>query len=408
MNILFITDNFFPEVNAPASRTFEHCRQWVRCGHQVTVITGVPNFPKGKVYPEYRNKIWQKEEVEGIKVIRVITYVTANEGFLLRTLDYLSFMVTSFLSGLFLKRIDVIIGTSPQFFTVCSAWMLSVFRRKPFIFELRDLWPESIRVVGAMKDGFWLRRLESLESFLYRKASLIIAATYSFRQRLIERDVDPAKIEVVTNGVDLSRYGPIPKDQQLLERFELQGKFVVGYIGTHGLAHALESVLDAAELIKQTKLSDVVRFLFIGDGARKQWLLNYAGDKSLNNVSFLESVTKDEVVRYWSLLDLSIIHLKKSQLFESVIPSKLFESLAMGIPILHCVPGESMKIVKNGKAGLALPSENPKSLFDAITKLVDESELYQEYSKNCLALAKGYSREKQADLMINHIIKRLG
>ncbi len=204
MHILFLTDNFPPEVNAPASRTFEHCREWTRVGHQVTVITGVPNFPKGKIFAGYRNRLWQCETMEGIRVVRVWTYIAANEGFVKRTLDYLSFMVTGFLAGLFQQRPDVIIGTSPQFFTNCAAWMLSIFRWRPFVFELRDLWPESIKTVGAMKDSVSLRLLEHLELFLYRRAQVVVVVTESFRNNLVSRGINPDKIVVILNGVDLS------------------------------------------------------------------------------------------------------------------------------------------------------------------------------------------------------------
>jgi len=149
MHILFLSDNFPPEVNAPASRTFEHCREWVKAGHQVTVISCVPNFPKGRVYAGYRNRLWQTEIIEGIRLLRVWSYITANEGFVKRILDYQSFMVAATLAGLLVRRVDVVVGTSPQFFTVCAAWVLSVFKRIPFVFELRDLWPESIKAVGV-------------------------------------------------------------------------------------------------------------------------------------------------------------------------------------------------------------------------------------------------------------------
>ncbi|MFN3591385.1 MAG: glycosyltransferase [Thermaurantiacus sp.] len=153
MHILFLTDNFPPEVNAPASRTHEHAREWVKAGHRVTVITCAPNFPKGQVFEGYRNRLWQRENVDGIEVIRVWTYITANEGFLRRTLDYMSFMIAAILAAPFVRDVDVIVGTSPQFFTACAAYAVSRYKRVPFVFELRDLWPESIRAVGAMQSG---------------------------------------------------------------------------------------------------------------------------------------------------------------------------------------------------------------------------------------------------------------
>lgn len=170
MHILFLTDNFPPEVNAPASRTLEHCRQWAAAGHRVTVVTGFPNFPSGRIFPGYRNRLWQRETMSGVEVIRVWTYISPNEGFFRRVLDYLSFMLTATLAGLFVRNVDVVIGTSPQFFTACAAHAVAVLKRRPFVFELRDLWPESIRAVGAMRDSAFLRLMEKVELYLYRRA----------------------------------------------------------------------------------------------------------------------------------------------------------------------------------------------------------------------------------------------
>ena len=156
MRILFLTDNFPPEVNAPASRTYDHAKEWVKAGHDVTVITCFPNFPKGEVYDGYRNKLYQREQVDGINVIRVWSYIAANKGFFKRTLDFISFSITSFIAGLFVKT-DVIVATSPQFFTALSGRTLSFWKRKPWVMEVRDLWPESIKTVGAMKDNLFIR-----------------------------------------------------------------------------------------------------------------------------------------------------------------------------------------------------------------------------------------------------------
>lgn len=400
MRILFLTDNFPPEVNAPASRTFEHCREWVRAGHQVTVITGAPNFPKGKLFPGYRNRLWQRETLEGIEVVRVWTYITANAGFARRTLDYLSFMVTSFLAGLFQHRPDVIIGTSPQFFTNCAAWMLSVFRRRPFVFELRDLWPESIKTVGAMQDSMALRLLERLELFLYRRAAAVVAVTESFRRNLVSRGIDPQKIAVVLNGVDLSRFQPLARDPELAERLGLAGNFVPGYIGTHGMAHALETLLEAAARIRALPEGANVRFVLLGDGARKQALQEIAASRGLDNVLFLDTVTKADVPRYWSLLDASIIHLRQADNFTQVIPSKLFEGMGMGIPVLHGVAGESAEIVEREGVGLMFEPENAEALCDSLLRLQRDRVLYEQLKARCLAAAPRYDRTARAREML--------
>ncbi len=176
MKILFLTDNFPPEVNAPATRTFEHCREWVKAGAEVTVITCFPNFPGGKIYQGYKNKFFRKENIEGINVVRVWTYVTANKGIIRRTLDYLSFGIASFFSGLFLPG-EIIIATSPQFFTAVSGGVLSLLKRKRFIFEVRDLWPESIVGVDVMKENFIISFLSWIEKLLYRRAWKIVVVS---------------------------------------------------------------------------------------------------------------------------------------------------------------------------------------------------------------------------------------
>ncbi|WP_339831362.1 glycosyltransferase family 4 protein [uncultured Parvibaculum sp.] len=401
MHILFLSDNFPPEVNAPASRTFEHCREWVKAGHRVTVITGVPNFPKGEVFGGYRNRLWQAEEMSGIRVIRVWTYITANEGFLKRILDYLSFMLSAFFAALFVRKVDIIIGTSPQFFTAVAAFMTSLLKRRPWIFELRDIWPESIRTVGAMRSSRALDLLEKLELFLYRRASAIVAVTHAFRDNLIARGIDGAKIHVVTNGVDTSRFAPREKDSGLAAELGLEGKFVAGYIGTHGMAHALETILDAAGKIRAEPDGDRFRFLFLGDGSSKAALVARAGKEGLDNVIFVDTVPKDEVVRYWSLLDASIIHLRRTPLFETVIPSKLFECMGMGIPVLHGVRGESAMIVTQEQVGLSFEPEDYDDLCRVLRTLVSEPETLQRLRGNGPAAAARYDRRVLAGRMLD-------
>ncbi len=403
MHILFLTDNFPPEVNAPASRTFEHCREWVKTGHRVTVITCAPNFPKGRVFDDYRNRLWQSEEMAGIRVIRVWSYITANEGFVKRILDYQSFMVTATLAALFVRGVDVVVGTSPQFFTVCAAYVVSRLKRIPFVFELRDLWPESIKAVGAMQESAALRALERLEMFLYRKAARIVSVTHSFKKILVARGVDGDKITVVTNGVDMSRFKPMPKDVELVNKLGLEGKFVVGYVGTHGLAHHLETLLDAAARLKSRPGGERFHFLLLGDGARKPALVALAREMGLDNMTFVDSVPKDEVVRYWSLLDVSVIHLKKTPLFTTVIPSKMFECMGMGLPVLHGVAGESTGIVEKEGIGIVFEPENVEALYAALERLAADADLYGRLRQNSLAAARRYDRTTLAGQMLGVI-----
>ena len=400
MHILFLSDNFPPEVNAPASRTYEHCREWVLSGAQVTVITCAPNFPHGKVFDGYCNRLWQSEMVDGIRVIRVWSFIAANEGFARRILDYISFMVSATLATFFVRKVDVVVGTSPQFFTACAAWVVGGLKRVPWVFELRDIWPESIKAVGAMKDSLAIRFLERLELFLYRHATCIITVTHTFKKSLIQSGIDGNTIQVVTNGVDLNHFIPQEKDSDLVRQLGLHKRFVAGYIGTHGMAHGLETLLDAAEIIQSKKDAEDVSILFLGNGAKKAELVASAQSRGLSNVIFLDSTSKGDVTRYWSLLDVSIIHLRKTELFASVIPSKLFECMGMGIPVLHGVAGESADIVLTEQVGEVFESDNPAQLVKLLLDLKTNPSQIERYRKNGIDAARRYDRKHLAAKML--------
>ena len=403
MHILFFTDNFTPEVNAPASRTYEHCKNWVEQGIKVTVITGVPNFPKGKVYAGYKNRLVQKEKINGIEVIRVWTFIAPNEGTVRRTLDYLSFMITSFIASLFVKKPDIIVGTSPQFFTVCAAFLCAALRRVPWIFELRDLWPDSIKAVGSLKDSFFIRLMAKVEMFLYKKADAIISVTNSFREELFKRGIDKRKIYVITNGVDLQQFYKREKDYELIHDLKLEDKFVLGYIGTHGLAHGLETLLYAAERLQNKKAEIDDQFILVGDGAEKAKLQRLSIELKLKNVIFVDTVPKDQIARYWSILDYAIIHLKDQQLFKTVIPSKVFESIGMGIPILHGVKGESADIIRNGNVGKVFNPEDVESLVRVIAEAKSAPNLTKKLGLNAVAESFKYERKNLANEMLKII-----
>lgn len=400
MHILFLTDNFPPEVNAPATRTYDHAIRWVAQGCKVTVITCSPNFPDGMVFPGYKNRWYQSELIDGINVVRVKTFMTANKGFFLRTLDYLTFMISGFLAGLFQKKPDIIVATSPQFFTAVAGWLLSVCRRRPFVFELRDIWPASIIAVGAMKKSLLIKALEWLELFLYKHADAIVSLTNSFKKELVERGVDPDKIFVVLNGVDLDFYQPLfSKSQNLAKKHFIENKFIVGYIGTHGLAHGLEVVIEAAKILKH--YPDIL-FMLVGSGASKDDLVRVAKSQQLDNIRFIDTQPKNLMKSYYSLCDISLIHLKNSQVFSKVIPSKLFESMSMGIPILIALPlGEATKIVNDFSCGVIIEPENAKQLAQSVLDLQSNTKQFRSYKKSALKASTYFSRDINAKEMLN-------
>lgn len=400
MHILFLTDNFPPEVNAPASRTYEHCREWVKHGHKVTVITCAPNFPAGKVFSGYRNRLRSCEVMDGIEIHRVWTYIAPNAGFLKRILDYGSFAVSAIPASLLVRGVDIIVATSPHLFTPIAAYVAAQLTGCKYVFELRDLWPESIRAVGAIKSTCVLSLLEKLELFLYRHAAHIVSVTRSFKKSLIERGIPADTISIVTNGVDLARFSPMLRDEPLAEQLGLKGKTVVGYVGTHGMAHGLQTLLDAAARVRTQPEGNNIRFVFLGDGAEKANLKAETKERKLDNVLFLDSVPREQVARYWSLIDISVIHLKRAPLFETVIPSKLFECMAMGIPVLHGVAGESAEIVQQEGVGLIFPPEDDIALASLILELANKPELRFRLGRNGVSAAKRYDRAVLAANML--------
>ncbi|WP_136482661.1 glycosyltransferase family 4 protein [Cognatitamlana onchidii] len=397
MKILFLTDNFPPEVNAPATRTYEHCRQWVKEGTDVTVITCFPNFPKGKVFGGYKNKLYQKEIVDGIKVVRVWTFISENKGFIKRILDYVSFMISSFIVGLFI-RTDVIVATSPQFFTVISGRWLSFWKRKKWVMEVRDLWPESIKAVGAMQTGPIIKFFEYLEKSMYRNASKIVVVTDSFKDTLVsQHNIPETKIEIIKNGINNDLFYPSEKNISLLEKLNLKDKFIIGYIGTHGMAHGLDFILKSAKKLNNKRF----HFLFLGDGAKKEELLILKESLDLDNVTMLSSVKKNDVASYISIIDVGLVNLKKSDTFMHVLPSKIFELSAMRKPILLGVEGEARKLIEDYNIGIAFLPENEEDFINNLYKIEAMSFSETGFKR----IVKDFNRNNLASAMLSFISK---
>lgn len=402
MKLLFLTDNFPPEVNAPANRTYEHCKEWVNSGIEVTVITCAPNFPKGKVYPGYKNKFIQREEIDGIKVIRVWSYITANEGFLKRVLDYTSYAFMAFWVGLFIKT-DLIIATSPQFFTAVSGSILAFFKRKKWVMEVRDLWPESIVAVGAMRRNFFITFFEWLEKRLYLSANHIIVVTDTFKEKISSRGISIEKISVFKNGANLDLFRAGEKPASLIKKHGFEGKFVIAYIGTHGMAHGLDFILDSIGELYNS--NPEILFLFMGDGSEKNNLLSKAKELELKNVLFLDSVPKNEVVDYLKVMDVALVNLKKSETFLTVIPSKIFEAAAMNKPILLGLEGETKEIIETYQAGLCFIPEDRISFIEKVKNISLNLEEYMKFQEGCARLALDFDRKKIAKGMFETLVR---
>ncbi|MCA9511255.1 MAG: glycosyltransferase family 4 protein, partial [Myxococcales bacterium] len=349
MKILFLTHYFPPEVNAPANRTHEHARRWAADGHDVTVITGVPNHPRGELFPGYENRWLQREERDGIHVVRTWMYVTANEGFLRRTANYVLFAITAVLASLRVERPDVVVATSPQFFCGLAGAVVSWLRWRPFVLEVRDLWPDSIVQLGQLRSPAIVRVLEAVETALYRSAAGIVVNTRAFIDHIAGRGIARERIELVYNGIDPDLFAPQPRDEALLRANGLEGRRVVAYIGTLGLAHGLRTILDAAERLRGDAR---IAFALIGDGADRAALEREVAERGLENVHLLGLRPRAEVPAWIASSDVLLVLLRDLPVFETVIPSKLFEFWAQERPIVLAAPdGECRRLVVEADAG---------------------------------------------------------
>jgi glycosyltransferase involved in cell wall biosynthesis len=366
MHILFLTHYFPPEVNAPASRTYENTKRWVRAGHKVSVITCAPNHPNGVVYPGYENRWRQWGEKDGVRVLRVKTWLSANKGVGNRSLNYFSYLVSAAAFCRHVKGVDLVVSTSPQFFCGLAGYFVSRRHGCPWVVEIRDLWPESIHAVGAVRGRGVIGLLERVELFLYEKPDHIVALTPAFKRHMVAKGIPEGKIDVVTNGADLEQFKPLPKSNGFRKGLGLEGKFVASYIGTHGMAHSLETVLKAAKLLEGRA---EIQFMLVGDGAERENLLKKKTEMGLGNVLMLPQQQKAAVPEILAASDVCLVLLRKTELFKTVIPSKIFEAMAMERPIILGVDGESRRIVEASGGGVFVEPENAERLAEAVVRL---------------------------------------
>lgn len=402
MRILLLTDNYPPESNPPALRCSMHAKRWIARGHPVNVVTSFPNFPDGKVFGGYRQSLFKRETLDTVDVLRVPTLIFPNRAIFLRIVDFLSFMVTSCIASFFVRRPDVVLATSPQFFTAVTGWFVSRVYRRPFVFEIRDLWPDSIVAMGVMKEGRAIRLIRMIEQFLYRQADLIVTVTLSSRELLIKRGIDGKKIIVVTNGIDTGQLTPGPAPAELRRRLGLENKIVVSYVGTVGMAHGLQLILDAAQDCRN-RLPEV-HFMIVGSGAELHDLQQQASERGLGNVTFVGRVAHGDIVNYWRLSDVTLVLLKDIPLFRTVIPSKIFEAMATGTPIITNVRGELQTLLEPlGTAEIIEPS-SLNALTDAIEKLVRDPARRQALSAAAIKAAGQYDRTVLADKLLDALV----
>jgi colanic acid biosynthesis glycosyl transferase WcaI len=377
VKILYVSQYFPPEMGAPAARASELSSHWARLGHDVTVLTGFPNHPTGIVPYEWRarfHRLRSSETADGVRVVRTWLWPLPNRKAHERIRNYSSFCLSAAVSGLTLERPDVVIGTSPQLLCALAGWWIAFTKRVPFVFEVRDLWPESLAAVGASEETSLLHAaLGAIAGFLYRRADRIVIVSPAFRERLTKFwKVPEDKISLVANGVETDLFRFDSSAPQVREQLGLEGRFLICYIGTMGNAHGLETLLSAAEQLQSAMPR--ATFLLIGEGAEKENLVRLAAKRKLKNVCFLGEQERGRIPAYISAADLCLVLLKKTELFKTVIPTKLLEYMACERPVVAGVDGETRRIVELAGAGVFVEPENSMALVKAILDLAKDKE----------------------------------
>ena len=385
LKILYISQYFPPEMGAPAARVSELSRHWVQAGHEVTVLTGFPNHPDGVVRPEYAKYFWRgvfRERLDGINVARSWLLPFPNRKPLERILNYASFCASASITGSFLQRPDVVIATSPQILVGFAGWWIAKLKGVPFVLEIRDLWPESLAAVGVGKANSTLHRsIGRLAAFLYRRADQIVVVTPAFRDRLLQDWQVPAKkISIIQNGVETALFSPRKADPQLRNDLAAGNKFIVSFIGTLGLAHGLETLIEAAEQL-QHEAPDVL-FMLLGEGAARERVVTLAQSKRLDNIRFIPQQPREKIPAYICASDVCLVLLRKSDVFETVIPTKMLEFMSCARPVILGVKGQAQQILESARAGICIEPGDAAELCVAILRLRNNAQLRNELSAN--------------------------
>jgi colanic acid biosynthesis glycosyl transferase WcaI len=409
MKILYVSQYFPPEMGAPAARAAELSQHWAAAGHEVTVLTGFPNHPTGIVPPEYRDKFRRlvvREQTGRVNVVRTWLFPFPNRKAHERILNYGSFCASSASTGFFLSRPDVVIATSPQLLVALSGWWLARSKRVPFIFEVRDLWPESLAAVGMAGRSFLYRILERIAGLLYSHSDRIVVVTPAFEDYLAQHwRVPRNKISVIANGVETHLFAP-GSETSLRKELAGERKFVVSYIGTIGMAHGLETMIEAAAQLRDT--NPEICFLMVGDGAEKERIIKIAQQRSLSNLRFLNQQPRERIPAYIRASDVCLALLKKADVFKTVIPSKMLEFMSCGRPVILGVEGQARAILEAARGGLAIEPENPDALANAIRYLAANRDTAREMGMSGRAyVVRNFSRSHTAETYLLMLEKLL-
>jgi len=398
MRILYLSQYFPPEIGATQTRAYEMASHFVRLGHSVTMLTEIPNHPSGVIPPEYRRKLYAKSLLSGIEVIRVWVYATPVKNFRKRVFFYFSYLVNAIIAGMLLAKgtYDIVFASSPPLLVGWAGLVLSRWKKSPFVFEVRDLWPESAIKLGELSNRLAIMGATWIEEASYKEAKKIIVVTNGIREHLIERGVPIEKIEVIPNGsnTEIIKFSPDGRER-IRRQLGLDEKFVAIYAGIHGVAQGLETVIEAARMMRDR--SDVL-FLFVGEGPQKSRLQSLASGYNLSNVIFLPEQPQEVISEYLSAGDVALVPLRKVDLFKNALPSKIFDAWACERPVLLGVEGEAKYVLEKAGGGLFIPPENPREMVSALQKLNSSPELRRTLGRNGrLFTHQYYSRQAQAE-----------
>lgn len=367
MRVLYLTQYFAPEVGATQARAYDTARALVQAGHRVTLICEFPNHPGGRIPQAYRGRWIEHDEVDGIEVIRVWVKAAPVKTFGSRLAFYLSYMVMAVVAGAFRLRgkVDVVYATSPPLFVGVAGVCLSLLKRAPLVFEVRDLWPEAAQRLGELRNRFALGGARWLESLCYGRSRRIVTVTRTMARRLRERGIDEARLEVIENGANTAL---VRRDEErgaaLRQALGLEEAFVALYVGLHGLAHDLDAVLEAARLLPATSPTVI---LLVGEGPTKAGLRHRARALALDNVRFHPEVPREDISTWFSMADVSVVPLREAILFQDPLPLKMLESWACACPVLLSARGAPCSLITDAAAGVCVPPQDPKALAEALT-----------------------------------------
>jgi glycosyltransferase involved in cell wall biosynthesis len=397
MRLIYVSQYYPPEVGATQTRAQEMTQHLVDAGHQVTVLAEVPNHPVGVIQPAYRGKLYQRSLEDGVDVIRTWVKTTPHKTFRSRLAFYLSFMVNGTLAGLLLARgrYDLIYATSPPLFVGGVPLALKKMRRIPFVFEVRDLWPESAVAMGELKNPRYIRWATRFEQSCYRQARHIVTVTQGLKDRLVERGIADSKISVISNGANTELFRPAPQaGERIRAKLNLGDRFVVMYAGLLGVAQGLHTLVEAAGLMQ----GEPVHFVFVGDGPMRSSLEEKVKAHSLPNVSFTGIVSRSDVPHYLAAANIAVVIFTDTPLFQRSLPSKMFDALACERPVLLSAPmGEAASVLAQAGAGVHVAPESAQAVADAVRRLVAHPQQLEQFGGRGRRFVEAhFSRQAQA------------